>query len=94
MEGTQSRLNFLPEKHTDFIFTTLAEEFGFIGSIVLLVLYALIIIFCMTSMLGNRNRFGALLTGPLVSYGGSAMLVLMGAFGLVQSAHVHRPRIS
>ncbi len=120
MEGTQSRLNFLPEKHTDFIFTTLAEEFGFIGSTVLLTLYALIILFCMISMLSNRNRFGALLTGgitatfffffavnmamvmglapvvgvplPLVSYGGSAMLVLMGAFGLVQSAHVHRPR--
>ena len=120
MEGTQSRLNFLPEKHTDFIFTTLAEEFGFIGSASLLTLYALIILFCMFSMLGNRNRFGALLTGgitatfffffavnmamvmglapvvgvplPLVSYGGSAMLVLMGAFGLVQSAHVHRPR--
>ena len=120
MEGTQSRLNFLPEKHTDFIFTTLAEEFGFFGSLTLLVLYALIIIFCMLSMFSNTNRFGALLTGgiaatfffffavnmamvmglapvvgvplPLVSYGGSAMLVLMGAFGLVQSAHVHRPR--
>lgn len=120
MEGTQSRLNFLPEKHTDFIFTTLAEEFGFVGSISLLILYALIIIFCTASMLSNRNRFGALLTGgltatffflfavnmamvmglapvvgvplPLVSYGGSAMLVLLGAFGLIQSAHVHRPR--
>jgi len=44
MQGTQSRLNFLPEKHTDFIFTTLAEEFGFIGGIFLLVLYMLIII--------------------------------------------------
>ena len=120
MEGTQSRLNFLPEKHTDFIFTTLAEEFGFVGSVTLLVLYALIIAFCTSSMLSNANRFGALLTGglaatfffffsvnmamvmglapvvgvplPLVSYGGSAMLVLMGAFGLIQSAHVHRPR--
>lgn len=120
MEGTQSRLNFLPEKHTDFIFTTLAEEFGFVGSIGLLLLYVLIIVFCMASMIGNRNRFGALLTGgltatfffffavnmamvmgltpvvgvplPLVSYGGSAMLVLLGAFGLIQSAHVHRSR--
>ena len=120
MDGTQTRLNFLPEKHTDFIFTTLAEEFGFVGSMALLVLYALIIVFCTISMLTNTNRFGALLTGgiaatfffffavnmamvmglapvvgvplPLVSYGGSAMLVLMGAFGLVQSAHVHRPR--
>jgi rod shape determining protein RodA len=120
MEGTQSRLNFLPEKHTDFIFTTLAEEFGFIGSLGLLCAYALVIVFCMISMLSNRNRFGALLTGgltatfffffavnmsmvmglapvvgvplPLVSYGGSAMLVLLAAFGLIQSAHIHRPR--
>jgi rod shape determining protein RodA len=46
MEGTQSRLNFLPEKHTDFIFTTLAEEFGFVGAVSLLVLYLLILAFC------------------------------------------------
>jgi len=120
MQGTQSRLNFLPEKHTDFIFTTLAEEFGFVGGISLLVLYGLIILFCIVSAVGNRDRFGALVTLgiaaafflffavnmsmvmglapvvgvplPLVSYGGSAMLILMLGFGLVQSAHVHRPR--
>ena len=120
MQGTQSRLNFLPEKHTDFIFTTLAEEFGFLGAISLLVLYALILVFCVSSALVNKDRFSSLLilgmalnfflffavnmsmvmglapvVGvplPLVSYGGSAMLVLMLAFGLVQSAHVHRPR--
>jgi len=120
MQGTQSRLNFLPEKHTDFIFTTLAEEFGFVGGFSLLVLYALIIFFCVVSAMNNRDRFSSLLilglalnfflffsvnmsmvmglapvVGvplPLVSYGGSAMLVLMLAFGFVQSAHVHRPR--
>ena len=120
MQGTQSRLNFLPEKHTDFIFTTLAEEFGFVGGISLLTLYVLIIVFCVASALLNKDRFASLLTLgialnfflffavnmsmvmglapvvgvplPLVSYGGSAMLVLMLAFGLVQSAHVHRPR--
>lgn len=120
MQGTQSRLNFLPEKHTDFIFTTLAEEFGFVGGMILLTLYGLILIFCISSALSNRDRFGALLTMgvaatfffyfsvnmsmvmglapvvgvplPLVSYGGSAMLVLLAAFGLVQSAHIHRPR--
>lgn len=120
MQGTQSRLNFLPEKQTDFIFTTLAEEFGFIGGVSLLGLYALIILFCIVSALNNRDRYGALLTLgiaaafflyfavnmsmvmglapvvgvplPLVSYGGSAMLVLMVAFGLVQSAHIHRHR--
>ena len=120
MQGTQSRLNFLPEKHTDFIFTTLAEEFGFIGGFSLLVLYGLIIFFCVVSAVQNKDRFGSLVTLgvaatlflffavnmsmvmglapvvgvplPLVSYGGSAMLVLLAAFGLVQSAHIHRPR--
>ena len=120
MQGTQSRLNFLPEKHTDFIFTTRAEEFGFVGGFSLLGLYALIIVFCVAAALINKDRFSSLLTLgialnfflffavnmsmvmglapvvgvplPLVSYGGSAMLVLLLAFGLVQSAHVHRPR--
>jgi len=120
MQGTQSRLNFLPEKHTDFIFTTLAEEFGFVGAISLLSLYTLIIVFSVWSALLNKDRFSSLLilgialnfflffavnmsmvmglapvVGvplPLVSFGGSAMLVLMLAFGLMQSAHVHRPR--
>ncbi len=120
MQGTQSRLNFLPEKHTDFIFTTLAEEFGFVGGVSLLAIYVGITTFCIITALRTRDRFASLLslgigatfflyfavnmamvTGlapvvgvplPLVSYGGSAMLVLLGAFGLVQSAHVHRPR--
>ena len=120
MQGTQSRLNFLPEKHTDFIFTTLAEEFGFVGAFSLLMLYALIVGFCIFSGLTNRDRYASLLTYgiagtfflffmvnmsmvtglmpvvgvplPLVSYGGTAMIVLLAAFGLVQSAHIHRPR--
>jgi rod shape determining protein RodA len=120
MQGTQSRLNFLPEKHTDFIFTTLAEEFGFIGAFSLLLLYGLIIFFCLASAMQSKDRFSQLLligigctfffylavnlsmvmgmapvVGvplPFLSYGGSAMLVLMLAFGVVQSAHVHRPR--
>ena len=62
MQGTQSRLNFLPEKHTDFIFTTLAEEFGFVGAASLLGLFTLILLFCLSSALGNRDRFAALLT--------------------------------
>jgi len=120
MQGTQSRLNFLPEKHTDFIFTTLAEEFGFVGAFSLLVLYALILGFCLFAALQNRDRFSSLLVIgvaanfffyiavnlsmvmgmapvvgvplPLLSYGGSAMLMILAGFGLVQSAHVHRPR--
>ena len=62
MQGTQSRLNFLPEKHTDFIFTTLSEEFGFVGSMSLVALYTLVIIFCMASALSMRDRFSTLLT--------------------------------
>ncbi|OIQ39474.1 MAG: rod shape-determining protein RodA [Roseobacter sp. MedPE-SWde] len=120
MQGTQSRLNFLPEKHTDFIFTTLAEEFGFIGGLTLLTLYVLIIVFCVATALAAKDRFSSLVSLgvaitfflffavnmsmvmglapvvgvplPLVSYGGSAMLVLLAAFGLVQSANIHRPR--
>lgn len=119
-QGPQSQLNFLPEGHTDFIFTALAEEFGFLGGFTLLSLYMLVLVFCVISALTNKDRFASLLTLgvafsfflyfavnmsmvmglapvvgvplPLVSYGGSAMLVLMLAFGLVQSAHVHRPR--
>jgi rod shape determining protein RodA len=120
MQGTQSRLNFLPEKHTDFIFTTLAEEFGFVGAFSLVVLYGLIIFFCFVAAMKSKDRFSQLLligvgfnfflylavnlsmvmgmapvVGiplPFLSYGGSVMLVLMVAFGLVQSAIVHRPR--
>ena len=120
MQGTQSRLNFLPEKHTDFIFTTLGEEFGFIGAISLLALYALILLFLFWAAIQNKDRFSSLMiigiaanfflylavnlamvmgmapvVGvplPFLSYGGSATLVLLLAFGLVQSAIVHRLR--
>jgi rod shape determining protein RodA len=120
MQGTQSRLNFLPEKHTDFIINTLAEEFGFVGAISLLLLFVLILLFCFASAIQNRDRYSALLIYgvattfflfyavnmamvmglipvvgvplPLVSYGGTSMIILVMAFGLVQSAHIHRPR--
>lgn len=120
MEGTQSRLNFLPEKHTDFIFTSLAEELGFVGGMSLLTLYALLLFFTMSSGVTNKDRYGSLLTIgiagtlfiyitvnmsmvmglapakgaplPFVSYGGTVMLVLLWAYGLVQSAHIHKPR--
>jgi rod shape determining protein RodA len=120
MQGTQSRLNFLPEKQTDFIFNTLAEEFGFLGTATLLLLYTLILLFCFSSAVANKDRFSSLMIMgigvsffllfavnmamvmglapvvgvplPLVSYGGSALMVLLIGFGLIQSAHVHRPR--
>ncbi|MEP0708540.1 MAG: rod shape-determining protein RodA [Parvibaculum sp.] len=118
MEGTQSQLNFLPEKHTDFIFTMLGEELGLVGGIVLLTLYFIVLMFSLNVALQCRNQFGrlvaigvsmtfffyvfintAMVMGllpvvgvplPLVSYGGTAMLSLMFAFGLLMSVYIHR----
>ncbi|GMV61239.1 MAG: rod shape-determining protein RodA [Parvibaculum sp.] len=118
MEGTQSQLNFLPEKHTDFIFTMLGEELGLVGGLVLLILYFVVLMFSLNVALQCRNQFGRLVAIgvsmtfffyvfintsmvmgllpvvgvplPLVSYGGTAMLSLMFAFGLLMSVHIHR----
>lgn len=118
MEGTQSQLNFLPEKHTDFIFTMLGEELGLVGGLVLLALYFVVLMFSLNVALQCRNQFGRLVAIgvsmtfffyvfintsmvmgllpvvgvplPLVSYGGTAMLSLMFAFGLLMSVHIHR----
>ena len=116
LQGTQSQLNFLPEKHTDFVFTTLAEEFGLIWGLILLAFYGAIVFYCIAFAIRSRERFSALLvlglsgtfflnfavniamvTGlvpvvgvplPFVSYGGSALMVLFIAFGIIQSAHI------
>ena len=118
MKGTQSHLNFLPEKQTDFIFTMLAEEFGLAGGLALLGLYMLLIVYGFAISLRSRNQFGrilgigltvtvslyvfinvAMVMGlvpvvgvplPLISYGGTAMLSVMIAFGLLISISIHR----
>ena len=59
--GSQSQLNFLPEKHTDFIFTVFAEEFGLFGGLTLLALYVLIIAAGFAISLRARSHFGRLL---------------------------------
>ncbi|MFC4350165.1 rod shape-determining protein RodA [Fodinicurvata halophila] len=61
LEGTQSHLNFLPEKQTDFIFTMLAEEFGMVGGLILLGLYLLVFIYGFAVALTCNNHFGRLL---------------------------------
>jgi rod shape determining protein RodA len=58
--GSQSHLNFLPETQTDFIFTMLAEEFGLVGGLVLIVLYALILCYCIAISLRSTSQFGRL----------------------------------
>ncbi len=61
LNGTQSQLDFLPEKQTDFIFTMLAEEFGMMGCLFVLALYAIVIAVCFGIGLRSPNQFGRLL---------------------------------
>ncbi|GAB4145832.1 MAG: rod shape-determining protein RodA [Sphingomonadales bacterium] len=61
LQGTQSHLNFLPEMHTDFIFTMLAEEMGMLGGLVLLGLYLLVIGYGLTAAISAKSQFGRLM---------------------------------
>lgn len=118
LQGTQSALDFLPEKQTDFIFTLYTEEWGLMGGLFLMFLFMLVIGYGYVMAFGSQSQFGRLLSLglvfnfsmyaiinmgmvmgllpvvgiplPLVSYGGTAMLALMGGFGLLMSAYVHR----
>jgi len=67
LQGSQNQLNFLPEKHTDFIFTMLAEEFGFFGSMLLLGLYAVLLAAGLTVALRSRSTFGAMLAAGVTA---------------------------
>jgi len=118
LQGTQSHLDFLPEKQTDFIFTMLAEEFGMVGSLTLISLYLLLMIYGYAIAFRSTSQFGrlvalgmvttvflavfinmAMVMGlipakgvplPMVSYGGTSMIVTMIGFGLLMNAWVHR----
>lgn len=65
MQGTQAQLNFLPEKHTDFIFTQFAEEMGFVGAASLLVLYLLVLLFITYMALRCRSTFARLVASGI-----------------------------
>ena len=118
LKGTQSALNFLPEKQTDFIFTTFVEEWGMLGALVLLGLFALVLIWGFSIALRSQHHFGrlvalgvtammflyvfintAMVMGllpvvgvplPLVSNGGTAMVSVMFACGLLIGVNVYR----
>src|SRR3954454_14948840 len=113
--ATQTRLNFIPEHHTDFIFSVVGEEFGFAGGALILALYALLIWRALRILTMAKNLYGALIVGgitamlmfqvfvnvgmtigimpitgvplPLMSYGGSSVLVTFLALGLLQSVY-------
>jgi rod shape determining protein RodA len=118
LQGTQKNYAFLPEQHTDFIFSVLAEEFGFIGCLVVLSLYLFLVIRMLRLASQVRNRFAGLvivgiastlfvqasinigvtlglspvtgMTLPLISYGGSSLLVTLTSVGIVLGMGVRR----
>jgi rod shape determining protein RodA len=67
MEGTQTRLHFLPEQHTDFAFSVLAEEWGFIGSIFLIILYFLLILWGINIARNSRDKFGTFIAVGIIA---------------------------
>ncbi|MAA71983.1 MAG: rod shape-determining protein RodA [Bermanella sp.] len=118
MQGTQSQLEFLPERHTDFIIAVYAEEHGLIGVLILLMLYLLIVMRGIYMASRGRDTFARLFAGalivtffiyvfvnigmvsgilpvvgvplPLISYGGTSIVTLMAAFGVIMSVYMHR----
>ena len=116
MHGTQGKLHFLPEPHTDFIFSVFSEEFGFAGCVVVLFLFGVLLLRVLAVSQYTKDVRAKLMcvaiaawlwfqifesvamsmglapvTGlplPLFSYGGSSLLVICIALGLVQSAHI------
>ncbi len=95
MEGTQSRLDFLPEGHTDFIIAVMSEEFGLLGVIMLLTVYALVIIRGLTIAVKSQNTFGRLLAASVSSTFFVYVFVNMGMVsGMLPVVGVPLPLIS
>jgi rod shape determining protein RodA len=67
LAGTQSGLNFLPEKHTDFIFAVFAEEWGFVGAAALIVLYLLLVLRGISIAYTSKDRLGSLIATGVVA---------------------------
>ncbi|MEK7303881.1 MAG: rod shape-determining protein RodA [Pseudomonadota bacterium] len=118
LNSSQAHLNYLPESSTDFIFAVFAEEFGLLGTLVLLGIYLFIVYRGFLIAWLAQDSFTRLLAGgltlvfffyffvnvgmvsgilpvvgvplPLISYGGTALITLMAAFGMLMSIHTHR----
>jgi rod shape determining protein RodA len=78
LKGTQNRLNFLPEQHTDFIFAVFAEEWGFVGGCILMCLYAALLLRCFMVATRARDAFGLLLSFGLTAAIFGQVLVNVG----------------
>lgn len=67
LKGTQTKLHFLPEQHSDFAFSVLAEEWGFAGSFLLLALYLFLILWCLNIAKNSKDMFGSVLAVGIIS---------------------------
>jgi rod shape determining protein RodA len=93
--GTQSRLNFLPEKETDFIFTMIGEEFGFLGTMALLALFVTVIYYGIGIAMRSRSQFGRLLAmGITVNFFLYIMINGLMVMGLIPVVGIPMPLIS
>jgi rod shape determining protein RodA len=93
--GTQSQLEFLPERHTDFIFSVLSEEWGFIGSVATIGLFCALFYLLVQIAVGARDKFGALLCVGVLCYIFWHMFVNMGmVIGLLPIVGVPLPLVS
>jgi len=94
-QGTQSQLNFLPEKQTDFIYTTLGEEFGFVGSAGLLILFAVVIGFGIRIAMASRSQFGRLVAmGLTLNFFFYIMINAAMVMGLMPVVGIPMPLVS
>lgn len=95
MQGTQSHLNFLPEKQTDFIFTMLAEELGLVGGMVLIGLYTLLLVYGFVISVSSRNHFGRMVgIGVTVTFFLYVFINIAMVMGLIPVVGVPLPLVS
>ncbi len=95
LQGTQSRLNFLPEKQTDFILTSVCEEFGFVGALALLILFGTIIVYGIQTAMSARSQFGRLLAmGVTLNFFFYIMINGAMVMGLIPVVGIPMPLLS
>ncbi|MFP4466760.1 MAG: rod shape-determining protein RodA [Candidatus Goldiibacteriota bacterium] len=115
LQGTQSQLHFIPIRYTDFIFAVISEEFGFVGSMAVVLIYFILIMESLRIVKLCRNQSGKMFAGaitviffsqffinigmnigimpvtgitlPLLSYGGTSVVVTMAALGMLQNIY-------
>ncbi|MDI6686822.1 MAG: rod shape-determining protein RodA [Desulfobacterales bacterium] len=95
LQGTQNILAFLPEQHTDFIFSVLAEEWGFVGSLIVLLFFLLLVVRGLTIAYGCRDTFGTILAGGITMFIFLQIVINIGmVIGLMPVVGVPLPFIS